>query len=139
MLSTLRMLTLACALAVVSVPAAVGEDIGWPRNFEADGHTVVVHQPQVEEWKDHETLEFLMAVSVLPAGADHRSYGVLEVHANTKVNHEERTVLLTQLVLTMQFPDTDAATAKGLETIVRTALPNKETLVVDLDCLHPRV
>ncbi len=135
MLRTLFMLTLAHALAFTSVAAASAEDIGWPRSFEADGHAVVVYQPQVEEWKDHETLEFLMAVSVLPDGADHRTYGVLEVRANTKINHEERTVLLTQLVLTMQFPDTDAATAKGLETIVRTALPDKETLVVDLDRL----
>lgn len=126
---------LVVAVVLASALSVNAEDIGWPRSFEADGHAVVVYQPQVEEWKDYGKLRFLMAVSVLKAGEGDRTYGVIELSADTKVNHEERSVLLTQLLLTTRFPDIDAASAIELDGIVRTALPDKETLVVDLDRL----
>ena len=92
----LRMLcrpSLVVGLMLASAAPASAEDIGWPRSFEADGDTVVVYQPQVEAWKNYGKLRFLMAVSVLKAGENDRSYGVIEVSADTKVNHAERSVL----------------------------------------------
>src|SRR5262245_23209699 len=65
--------------------AATPTDPGWPRTFSKEGTTVVVHQPQVDEWKDHETIHFRAALEVTPAGAKQASYGVAEAEATTDV------------------------------------------------------
>ena len=67
--------------AEAAKPAAEAEtpkDIGWPREFKTDNHTVVVFQPQVEEWVEFKTLKMRAAVAVSETGKEEEAqYGGL--------------------------------------------------------------
>ncbi|MBM4113505.1 MAG: hypothetical protein FJ253_09090, partial [Phycisphaerae bacterium] len=39
-------------------------DPGWPRSFSKNGTTLVLHQPQVDAWKDHDQIKFRCVVEV---------------------------------------------------------------------------
>ena len=123
----------ASAFAALVVVGVLGEDSGWPRLFKTDGAEVLVYQPQVDSWQNHESLEFRMATSVKRATDEQPTFGVITIAAKTKVNHEERTVLLTELESKVHIPDVDAGEAQALAEIVRAAIPRRETLEVDLD------
>jgi hypothetical protein len=111
----------------------IAEDPGWPREYSAAGRQIVLYQPQVDEWKNQETLSFRSVVAVKDIGQDKPTLGVIEVTTTTRVNTYDRTVLLTDPQAKVTFPDVDAGEAAKLEALVRGALPNRQTLEVDLD------
>src|SRR5438067_9949676 len=53
-------------------------DTGWPRTHQKDGQTVVIYQPQVDEWKDQKMIAFRAATAVTLKGAAEPVYGVIE-------------------------------------------------------------
>src|SRR5262249_51526272 len=80
----------------VAGPTARGQtnapptDSGWPRTHEKDGQTVVIYQPQVDEWKDQKSTKFRCATAVTPGGASEPAYGVISASADTMVDREAR-------------------------------------------------
>jgi len=50
-------------LLLVSSASAFAQDPGWPRKLEKPGGTVIVYQPQVDEWKDYATITTRVAFS----------------------------------------------------------------------------
>src|SRR5262245_59844781 len=70
-------------------PAGAPRDLGWPRTFEKGDVRVVVHQPQVDQWKDYSRITFRSAVQVAPGKGEEERWGVIEVSADTKVDKEE--------------------------------------------------
>ncbi len=121
------------SLLFIATDSLHAEDLGWPRQYESGENEIVLYQPQVEQWQNHEKLVFRAAVSVKQAGQEQPTLGVLEVTTVTRINQEERTVLLTEPTLQMTFPDVEGTDAAQLEQLVREALPNRETMEVDLD------
>lgn len=123
------------AAAAEPAEATAPTDIGWPREFKTDTHTVVVFQPQVEEWVEYTTLKMRMAVAVSETGKEEEAqYGGLFAEVTTDVDSETRQVLLTDRKATkLVFPDVDDAEKTRLAGIMKLALPEQQDLVVSLD------
>jgi hypothetical protein len=107
-------------------------DPGWPRIHGADGHEMVVFQPQVEGWEDRALLELVAAIAVTPKGGE-TTYGVLRVKANTYANFRNRTVLCTDIVPSAGFPDLEEEKAAPLRDLALKLLPPRSSVVIDLD------
>lgn len=71
-------------------------DPGWPRVFEKNGARVVLHQPQVDEWTNFSTLKLRAALQVFEKPAAECVFGIIEMTAKSRVDKEERLVLLTE-------------------------------------------
>lgn len=117
-------------------PAAAEDapaDPGWPRAFEKDGVSVVIYQPQIDEWTNFSVVKLRSAVQVFKTPESEGSFGVIEMTAKTRVDKEDRIVLLTEPQLQMRFPDATAEDAADLESVVRGLLPGRASLEVSLD------
>ncbi|MFO0873691.1 MAG: hypothetical protein U0575_06930 [Phycisphaerales bacterium] len=114
--------------------AATGAQNGsrWPRTFTKAGSTVVVYQPQVDSWTNHEQIKFRSAVAVTPSGASQPTYGVVAAQADTAVNSEQSTVVFTNLQPAVTFPDLAPAQAAPLQAMVLELLPNRSSIEVPL-------
>lgn len=53
---------------LVSGTVAWGQDPGWPRQYTDRGNTLVVYQPQVDDWINFTELDWRMPVPLTPAG-----------------------------------------------------------------------
>lgn len=117
-----------------------GRDIGWPREFAAGDHRVVMYQPQIDAWSvDRSRMTFLSAVEVAPKGTGPSTYGVIEIEAHSETNVAERTVDLSNLkVRELRFPNVPADQVEGLSKRVRGALPSTEgkIIVASLDRIN---
>jgi hypothetical protein len=93
----------------------------WPRVIKLASSTVVVYQPQLENWKANR-LSFRAAVGITPAGAKEETFGVIWGSAQTHVDRVARMVTFTDLRLTKsdfpQLSDKGAAFMRELQTRV---------------------
>lgn len=104
------------------------DDLAWPRTFTKDGSTVVMYQPQVDAWKDHRTIKFRSAIAVTPSGASEPTYGVVAVQADTAVNSEKSTVVMTNLQPAVYFPTLSGPQAAPLQALVLELLPTRPSI-----------
>lgn len=112
------------------------QDRGWPREFDAGDQSVIVHQPQLEDWANFDRITFRAAISVGPKDSDNRAYGVIRVSADTKVAFEDRLVILTGRKLeSLTFPDVTPDEAERLKAIVYAAMPPERPQTISLDRL----
>ncbi|HZU97129.1 MAG TPA: hypothetical protein VFF73_10570, partial [Planctomycetota bacterium] len=94
-----RLLQVLALVATFAAPAVLAQDNppadphAWPRQFEANGETYTVYQPQVESW-DGVRLSSRAAVSVQAGTAD-PVFGVIWFTGNTDVDKEARMVTLS--------------------------------------------
>lgn len=122
--------TVATGQQVAAPPA----DPGWPRMFEKDGNQVVIYQPQIDEWANSQILRARMAVAVTRAGIPQKAYGVAKVEAATRTDFQSRSVALDQPKITsLTFPGQTPEASEQLRSIVMSALPHRQGLVVSLD------
>lgn len=121
--------------AALCIPAAqvAAEDVGWPRKFEKNGTEIILYQPQVDAWTNYAHIEFRSAVSIKRPADREPVFGVVENSATTRINHTDRTVLLTDLNPQVRFVGVNEADARALEAMLREAIPKRESIVVDLD------
>lgn len=104
----------------------------WPRSFTKAKSTVLLYQPQVDAWKDHAKIRFRAAVAVTPSGGK-THYGVLAVEADTLIDENARTVLMTNMDVAARFPGIPDAQAEPLKALVKELLPGMNYLDVSLD------
>lgn len=104
----------------------------WPRTFTKAGSTVVVYQPQVDSWTNHQQIKFRCAVAVTPSGATQPTYGVVSATADTAVNSEQGTVVFTNLQPAVNFADLAPAQAAPLQAMVLEILPSRSSIDVPL-------
>lgn len=127
--------------AAAETPGAeppVPADIGWPREFDTDTHSVIVYQPQIDEWADYKTIKMRLAVGIAEKGKEDEEdavkYGALFAEVSTDVNREEGQVLLTDRKVTkMVFNGVDEAGQEKLKEILKAALPDRQELIVSLE------
>ena len=105
----------------------------WPRTFSSAGNTLLMYQPQVDGWDDFQKIRFRAAVAVTPAGTSRGEYGVVAVRANTVVDHDARTVLMTNLDVAVRFRGLTGAEADGYKAMVTECLPSLDYLDISLD------
>ena len=120
------MLTAAMMLepTLVVAQAPVGtQDIGWPRQFTKDGATLVIYQPQLDEWKNYKELNARAAFALTPSGGQ-EALGVVNLEADTMVDKDTRTVYLRDIdVKDVRFPGTDPNSAEQLANLFKSLMP----------------
>ena len=106
----------------------------WPRSYEDSGDKVVVYEPQVDEWKDHQSLHARSAVVVTPKGSKEEAYGVMEYDVDTEANLDTREVLFkNRQIVGLRFPGIPEAVATTASAIVRRLLPPSQSVILPLD------
>lgn len=126
-------LTIGLVLALVS--GCVAQDPGWPQQKKSPAGRLVYYPPQVDDWTNYKEIDFRMAFSLTPAGGK-QAVGVVNIHAQTDVSVDDRTVLLHNPVITStNFPSLDPATSASMGQLVRTFLPPNSSVVISLDRL----
>jgi hypothetical protein len=130
-----RALALALSLSMVFSGARAAQDPGWPREITRDDATLVYYQPQIDEWKDFKEISGRMAISVTPRGGKPQ-VGIVALQMHTDVDVDSRNALLSKPQITgLTFPDTDPATAKKLDALVRKFIDPQVTLTISVDRL----
>jgi hypothetical protein len=128
MISGKPLLTLLSVTALaLSSPGvlAAEEDPGWPREITRNGATLIVYQPQLDEWTDYLRIEARVAVALTPAGGEKPLYGALWIEADTQTNMETRTVLVSNLkIVRGQFPSLDEETEQEVMRQVSELTPD---------------
>ena len=120
--------------AFAPVAQAQDEESGWPREVQANGHRVIIYQPQLETF-DGSRLKARAAVSITPAGKTEPTFGTVWVHARTLTDRDDRQVTLTSVeVPRVRFPDATPEHEKQLSTLLERQIPTWE-LSMSLDRL----
>jgi hypothetical protein len=135
--AALRFLALPALLAAVaSAQDASSErtELNWPRKFESNGDQVVVYDPQIESWENHELLKATAAVVVTASGEKNEAYGVVDMEVKTETQPESRIALLKDRTLTsVRFSGLPKDRAEKSEAIVRRVLGMQPPLTLSLD------
>jgi len=122
-LVTIAVMALLCLPFNAYLYAQPPNDAGWPRQVTKDGSTLVIYQPQIEDWKDYKSLKADMAFAFTPKGGK-EVHGVATVNAATTVDKEERMAYLHDINYpSIRFPSLEAADIQKMETLVRNLLP----------------
>ena len=125
-------------LAIFALIAAASppeeQDPGWPREYgHDDGSTLVIHQPQVESWKEYKELAVSAAVSVKTPGAEKAVLGAVKFKMRTQTNHETRTVILDKVeIAEAVFPMLQGKEAAEAVLALRKTAP-RGPLILSLD------
>src|SRR5882757_5120590 len=94
--------------------AVAPADPGWPRQRTNEKGNLVYYQPQVDAWTNFKELAFRMAFSLTPKGGK-EMVGVIELQAQTDVNIDDRTVLLSNFKINeVKLPGMDPAKASQI-------------------------
>jgi hypothetical protein len=110
-------------------------DPGWPRQRANEQGSLVYYQPQVDAWKEFKQLDFRMAFTLTPKGGK-EIVGVLTLQAQTNVNVDDHSVVLTDFKITdAHFPSLDQEEAGKMGQLVRSFLPPGHTVTMSLDRL----
>ncbi|MGB8768208.1 MAG: hypothetical protein WCC92_01230 [Candidatus Korobacteraceae bacterium] len=135
LLKTAKQISLLGSLTVLLLASAAAQNQGWPRTIIKPGGTLVLYQPQVDEWKNYQEVDLRMAFTITPtAGKQH--VGALTGTMQSAVNIDDHTVFLSNPQITsVVFPSLDPATASQLEPLVRTFLNPAATMTISLDRL----
>lgn len=113
----------------------VAPDTNWPKSLSANGNNVLVYQPQIDEWKDGVTLTGKLAIQLIPSGVTTPMTGVLWFSADTAVNKENRSVLISHLnVKKITFYEEDPTKEEQAENLVKSMLPT-QPVTISLDRL----
>ncbi len=115
-------------------------DVGWPRAYVKDSKELTVYQPQVDSWKDYNTIQFRCAISVKGVLAEEK-FGVAEVEATTVVDHSSRTVALVPIKRELRFGKVSEAEAAALRKGIEEIHPSSSVTLISLDrvlaCMDP--
>jgi hypothetical protein len=94
---------------IVNLPSSdVNIDGGWPRSSVTPlGSSVILYQPQIASWDEHEEMILYAAVAYTPKNGK-RVLGTIRAATNTKVSVTERLVDYSSLRITdVNFPSLD--------------------------------
>lgn len=131
----MKKIILVSMLTLIFATIGLAQDPGWPRQKTNASGKLVYYQPQFAEWNNYKALTFSMAFSLTPAGRK-AVVGVADVHAMTNVNVDDRTVLISDFVITStHFPSLDPSAAANMDQLVKTFLPPGSAVTISLDRL----
>jgi hypothetical protein len=126
-------------ILMVSVTSKAASDIdfpddpGWPRVFQNKGTELTIYQPQVDYWYNFKELQFRSAISIETGDSKQEKVGVVEIHAETVVDHDSRTVVLIPVSRELRFPNSSEAEEASLQVLVDELFPPVQTITVSLD------
>ena len=122
-------------LLLFATTLSVAQDLGWPRTITKPAGTLVLYQPQVDDWKNYQEVDLRMAFTIAPSGGK-QHVGVLTGQLQSATNMDTHTVFLSNPQITsVVFPSLDPATTAQLDPLVRTFLNPAFTTTISLDRL----
>ncbi len=111
-------------LFLVGTGLAADQDRNWPRKVTIAGNHVVVHQPQIDEWKDYAVIEARMVVEITPKGSKKPVLGAVRLTADTDTDLDTRVVKLSNVKVTeVNFPALDEQAAEKMTRFVQESIP----------------
>ena len=126
------------AIAGLAV-AVTAQDPGWPKQITKPAGKLVVYQPQVDSWTNHQTLNVRMAFTFTPIGGKSQ-VGVLTGTMLTYVNFDTHTVVMSDPQITsVTFPSGDPATSSTMAAAVKTFLNPSSSMTISLERLAATV
>jgi len=109
------------------------QDPGWPRKLVKPGGTLLIYQPQVDDWRNFTDIKWRAAFQLTPNGGK-QIVGAATFEATTEVNTDTHTVLLFNVnVANTYFPGQDPANTSQFDQLFRSFVPL--TLNASLDRL----
>jgi hypothetical protein len=122
------------AASAETAASAINSDPGWPRQIVRNDVRLVYYQPQVDEWKNFNSLRARLAFVLTPKNGK-PAVGIEELQGRTTANIANRTVLIDQIEITaVRFPSSPEGEAAKMESLLRTTFPGKP-ITVSLDRL----
>src|SRR6266496_690805 len=98
-------------------------DSSWPRERFQDGTRLIIHQPQIDDWKNFQDLSWRMAISLTPKSGK-TVVGVVEMKGNTNIDNVAKAVTITNPQVTgTYFPSLDNATKEKMDQLFKTFVP----------------
>jgi hypothetical protein len=114
-----------------AVPATAKDD-DWPREVKHPRGTILVYQPQIDDYVDT-TLKARAALSVTLEGQKEPTFGAIWAAAKAHVDREERVVTFSDITVTrVRFPGATPEQEKSLAAIIEDAAP-KWDMTLDYD------
>ena len=100
------------------------------------GGTLVLYQPQVDDWKNYQEVDARMAFTITPTGGK-QHVGVLTGTVAVHGQHGRRTLSSSAIprLRVLYFPSLDPATTAQMDQLVRTFLNPAATMTISLDRL----
>jgi len=113
----------AALLFFASLGTAFAQDPGWPRKLVKPGGTLIIYQPQVDDWQEFIDLKWRQAFELTPTGGK-QVVGAATFEGATENNTDTHMVLIYNIkVLNTYFPSQDPATSAQLDQLIRTFVP----------------
>ncbi|MGB9433900.1 MAG: hypothetical protein WBQ89_16775 [Candidatus Acidiferrum sp.] len=110
-------------LILMASSATMAQDPGWPRKLVKPGGTVIIYQPQVDEWVNFNDIKWRQAFQLTPTGGK-QVVGAASFEGTTEVNTDTHTVFMFNIkVLNTYFPSQDPATSGQLDQLFRSFVP----------------
>jgi hypothetical protein len=120
---------LLCVLTFAT--AGLAQDPGWPRLMTQQGAKLVIYQPQVDDWKNFQTITGRMAFTLTPANGK-QVVGAANFEGSTNVDTSSRTVFIYNLRITrVYFPSLDSPNVSAMEAMFRRFIPASVSVALD--------
>ena len=101
-----KILMAVASLSILLASVAFAQDPGWPRKLEKPGGTVIVYQPQVDDWKDFTNITWREAFQMTPTGGK-QVIGAATFNGKTNVDNDKHMVVIFEIkVIDTFFPVT---------------------------------
>ena len=118
-----KILMAVASLSILLASVAFAQDPGWPRKIDKPGGTLIVYQPQIDDWKDFADITWRGAFQMTPTGGK-QVIGAATYNGKTNVDNDKHMVLFFDIkVIDTFFPSLDEATSAKMEELFKTFIP----------------
>ena len=95
----------------------------WPKTTAVNGITYAIYHPQVDSWDGYH-LATHAVVSVLPAGAQQPTFGVITMQAKTVTDRQAQTVYFDQIAITHATFPSDPGDTETYQHVLQQLVTN---------------
>jgi len=127
LLRSVSVITLLTLLATLSL----AQDQGWPRTKSAPTGTIVLYQPQVDDWQNYTTLHWRQAFQLTPTGGK-MVIGAATFTGHTYVDNDSHIVTIDGITINnTYFSSLDPAASASMAQLVKTFVPPSVDISLD--------
>jgi hypothetical protein len=91
------------ALILSACSCVWAQDPGWPGKLVKPGGTVLIYQPQVDDWQNSTDIKWRQAFQLTPTGGKEVD-GAASFEGTTEVNTDNQTVFMFNIQVLMLIP-----------------------------------
>ena len=107
------------------------QDPGWPRQIVKPGGTLVIYQPQIDDWQSFTNITWRQAFQLTPTGGK-QVVGAASFQGTTSVDNETHMVLFYNFnVLNTYFPSLPPSVTPQMDQLFRTFIPPYVNISLD--------